>query len=404
MHIIAAKAVCFKEALEPAFAAYQQQVVANAKALAAPIAAHGFRLVCGGTDNHLMLVDVFSKGITGKDAEAALGKAGHHREQEHDPLRPEPADQGQRHPHRHAGRDHARHGRGGDGPHRRVHRARAGRARRRRACTRWCAPKSKPCAGSSRCTRTQLSLDARVEARLRRRRPAGPGRCRTSSPGPGSARWPRPSPASSPTAASCSPKRAPAPARRSPTSCPRSSAASACWSPPAPRTCRSRSTSRTSRCCGDALGVPFTATYMKGRGNYLCLHRFAAMRDDIEAGSPADRVYLEMVDDWAASTDDRRPRGAGRSARDLPFWASIAATSENCLGSECPRVRRLLRHAHAPARGRLRRRHRQSPPALRRRRRAPGRVRRGDSRVRLRRHRRGAPARGRGHAVLRRSR
>ena len=76
MHIIAAKAVCFKEASEPAFKEYQQQIVANAKRLAAALSAAGFRLVSGGTDNHLMLVDVFSKGITGKAAEAALGKAG----------------------------------------------------------------------------------------------------------------------------------------------------------------------------------------------------------------------------------------------------------------------------------------------------------------------------------------
>src|SRR5205814_8686281 len=76
MHIIAAKAVCFKEAMEPGFADYQRQIVANAKRLAAALSAEGFRLVSGGTDNHLMLVDVFSKGITGKAAEAALGKAG----------------------------------------------------------------------------------------------------------------------------------------------------------------------------------------------------------------------------------------------------------------------------------------------------------------------------------------
>src|SRR5437763_1891219 len=76
MHIIAAKAVCFKEASEPAFVAYQKQIVANAKRLATVLTGAGFRLVSGGTDNHLMLVDVFSKGITGKVAEAALGKAG----------------------------------------------------------------------------------------------------------------------------------------------------------------------------------------------------------------------------------------------------------------------------------------------------------------------------------------
>jgi glycine hydroxymethyltransferase len=76
MHIIAAKAVCLKEAAEPAFAEYQKQIVANAARLAAALSASGFRLVSGGTDNHLMLVDVFSRGLTGKAAEAALGKAG----------------------------------------------------------------------------------------------------------------------------------------------------------------------------------------------------------------------------------------------------------------------------------------------------------------------------------------
>jgi glycine hydroxymethyltransferase len=76
MHIIAAKAVCFKEAAAPEFAAYQRQIVANAARLADVLAAAGFRLVSGGTDNHLMLVDVFTRGLTGKVAEAALGKAG----------------------------------------------------------------------------------------------------------------------------------------------------------------------------------------------------------------------------------------------------------------------------------------------------------------------------------------
>ena len=76
MHIIAAKAVCFKEAMEPAFAEYQRQIVANARRLAAALQGEGFRLVSDGTDTHLVLVDVFSKGLTGKVAEAALGKAG----------------------------------------------------------------------------------------------------------------------------------------------------------------------------------------------------------------------------------------------------------------------------------------------------------------------------------------
>jgi glycine hydroxymethyltransferase len=76
MHVIAAKAVSFKEALAPEFKTYQAQIVANAKALAATLTGEGWRLVSGGTDNHLMLVDVFAKGITGKAAEAALDRAG----------------------------------------------------------------------------------------------------------------------------------------------------------------------------------------------------------------------------------------------------------------------------------------------------------------------------------------
>ena len=76
MHIIAAKAVAFLEAQQPAYSSYIDQVLANAKALAARLAHHGYRIVSGGTDNHLFLVDVFSKGVTGKDGELALEKAG----------------------------------------------------------------------------------------------------------------------------------------------------------------------------------------------------------------------------------------------------------------------------------------------------------------------------------------
>src|SRR5216117_2601347 len=76
VHTIAAKAVCFKEAAEPSFADYQKQVVANTKATAAAVAKRGFRIVSGGTDNHLLLVEVHSRGITGSDAEKALDRAG----------------------------------------------------------------------------------------------------------------------------------------------------------------------------------------------------------------------------------------------------------------------------------------------------------------------------------------
>jgi glycine hydroxymethyltransferase len=75
VHVIAAKAVCFLEALSPGFKAYQQQVVANAQALSSSLQKEGFRVVSGGTDSHLVLVDVFGKGVRGKEAEKALDDA-----------------------------------------------------------------------------------------------------------------------------------------------------------------------------------------------------------------------------------------------------------------------------------------------------------------------------------------
>ncbi|WP_321472261.1 serine hydroxymethyltransferase [uncultured Paludibaculum sp.] len=75
VHVIAAKAVCFLEAMSPEFVQYQTQVVANAKALAAGLTEHGYRIVSGGTDSHVMLVDIFSKGLRGKEAEKALDEA-----------------------------------------------------------------------------------------------------------------------------------------------------------------------------------------------------------------------------------------------------------------------------------------------------------------------------------------
>jgi glycine hydroxymethyltransferase len=75
-HVIAAKAVAFREALEPSFKTYSAQIVANAQALASALVARGYQLVSGGTDNHLMLVDLRNKGLTGKAAEQALDLAG----------------------------------------------------------------------------------------------------------------------------------------------------------------------------------------------------------------------------------------------------------------------------------------------------------------------------------------
>src|SRR5450759_1994375 len=76
VHIIAAKAVCFLEASQPSFRDYARQIVANAKVMAETLAADGYRIISGGTDTHLMLVDVFAKGMLGSEAEKALGEAG----------------------------------------------------------------------------------------------------------------------------------------------------------------------------------------------------------------------------------------------------------------------------------------------------------------------------------------
>jgi glycine/serine hydroxymethyltransferase len=76
MHVIAAKAVCFHEALQPSFTDYQRQIVKNSKTMADGLGRNGFRLVSGGTDNHLMLVDVGARGVTGKECQIALDEAG----------------------------------------------------------------------------------------------------------------------------------------------------------------------------------------------------------------------------------------------------------------------------------------------------------------------------------------
>ncbi len=124
MHVIAAKAVAFKEAQAPEFKTYQQQIVRNAAALAAGLMAHGFRLVSGGTDNHLMLMDLRNTELTGKVAQETLDAAHITVNKQHGAVRDALAVRDQRRPHRHAGGDHARHEGAGDGRHRRLHRPR----------------------------------------------------------------------------------------------------------------------------------------------------------------------------------------------------------------------------------------------------------------------------------------
>ena len=109
MHVIAAKAVAFQEALEPEFKDYQQQVRRRTRGRwRRRCIERGYKIVSGGTDNHLFLVDLSAKTITGKDADAALGKRAHHGEQERGAERSAPAVRHQRPSHRHAGGDHAR--------------------------------------------------------------------------------------------------------------------------------------------------------------------------------------------------------------------------------------------------------------------------------------------------------
>ena len=107
-HVIAAKAVCFGEALKPEFKAYQQRVTDNAKALAAALQNQGFNLVSGGTDNHLMLIDLRGTGVTGKGAAAPSGRGLHHREQERHPERSGKPVRHLRPAYRHPGRYHPR--------------------------------------------------------------------------------------------------------------------------------------------------------------------------------------------------------------------------------------------------------------------------------------------------------
>lgn len=85
-----------------------------------------------------------------------------------------------------------------------------------------------------------------------------------------------------------------------------------------------------------ALGVSFSATYMKGRANYLCLHRFDQLRDSLAALPPSDRVHLTLIDEWAAGTMTGDRAEIDELPEDLPLWNDVSATAESCLGNECP--------------------------------------------------------------------
>ena len=86
----------------------------------------------------------------------------------------------------------------------------------------------------------------------------------------------------------------------------------------------------------DTLGVPFTATYMKGRGNYLCLHRFDALKDSAAIRSREDAIAIECIDEWKGHTETGDRAEMDDLPEDLALWPDIAATSENCIGADCP--------------------------------------------------------------------
>src|SRR5881392_372902 len=85
----------------------------------------------------------------------------------------------------------------------------------------------------------------------------------------------------------------------------------------------------------EALGVPFTATYMKGRANYLCLHKLDQLNEGL--GPAAHDVFLPMIHDWSKRTETGDRAELEDLPEDLPFWNEVAATAESCLGTECPR-------------------------------------------------------------------
>ena len=241
MHVIAAKAVCFKEALAPAFRDYQQQIVKNAARLAAAMAAAGFRLVSGGTDTHLMLVDVFSRGMTGKVAEAALGRAGITVNKNTIPFDRNPplvasgirlgtpavTTRGMRE----AEMDAVA------GLIARVLAAPEDEATLGRSGVTW-----KRCAGGSRCIRSwHADRAGRRDVRCRRR--AGPPD--SSSNQARAARLAAAVAETSATAARCSPRPGPGPARPWHISCPQRSPVAVSSFRQAPGTCRIRSSTRT---------------------------------------------------------------------------------------------------------------------------------------------------------------
>ena len=165
MHVIAGKAVAFREAMQPEFKAYAEQVIENARAMCRVFLDRGIKIVSGGTDNHLFLVDLVKQGLTGKALDRRLGARQHHGQQERGAHRPAAAVRDQRHPDRLAGRHHARLQRTRVPPDRRLdlrhHREHRGRSSQR----------THPRRGRHICAGDSRSTVSETEPHLYRRAP-----------------------------------------------------------------------------------------------------------------------------------------------------------------------------------------------------------------------------------------
>ncbi len=406
MHIIAAKAVCLKEAAEPAFVDYQKQIVANARRLASVLIESGFRLVSGGTDNHLMLVDVFSRGLTGKAAEAALGKAGITVNKNAIPFDPNPPmvasgirlgtpavttrGMGER-----------EMDRIGELIARALH-----------------SPEDDSALG-------MVKVEVEKLCRMFPLYPEQPALTERvadvfADAGTLAAALPhfesRPSQREMADAVAATLQHGGVLLVEAGTGTGKTLAYLVPAILSGERVLISTGTKNLQEqiyfkdlgILREALGIPFTATYMKGRGNYLCLHRFDSFR---ESAKQRYRSALRRIGRADVSADyrgvvgenrNRRPRGNRRSARGSPVLGRDRRNVGELHGHRVPPLRGLLRHAHAFARRRVEYRGRQPSSAVRRRCRSPKRVRRSHSRMPLRHRRRSPSARRCRDAVFRR--
>ena len=333
MHVIAAKAVCFREAATPEFAAYQKQIVKNA--------ARARRRVDHRGLPHRQRRHRQSHRAGGRVLEGPHRKSGgggarpgrHHRQQERDSLRSESADGGERHSPRHAGRDHARHGRSRDGSDRRVHHARDGDARRRRRAgdgqgrSRTVVPQVPAVPGTpglSAAVDAAFADEGPLARAVDQFEPREGQRAMAAAVGQtlqhGGVLLAEAGTGTGKTLAYL----VPAILNRQ-------------------RVLISTGTKNLQEqiyfkdipALQTALGVTFKAAYMKGRANYLCLHRL----DQLRAAPHAAPDFISMMDEWRRVTESGDRAELSDLPEDSSLWHDVSATAETCLGTDCPQYR-----------------------------------------------------------------